>query len=126
MSTASKVWLGILTFLPFALIFVYFVLFFTVFLGNIHQLEQQHHDEFPLELIQTLFVVFIPMILAIVISLIIMIYYIVHANNNPNNDSSKKIMWTLILIFITSIGSLVYYFVEIIPSKSNLPEKKNT
>lgn len=125
MSTSTKVWLGILTFLPFVLVFVYFVLFFTVFLGNIHEFEQRHHDEFPLELIQSLFIVFIPIILSIIISLIIMIYYIVHANNNPDNDSGKKIMWTLILIFITSIGSLVYYFVEIIPSKRNLPEIQN-
>ena len=125
MSTSSKVWLGILTFLPFVLVFVYFVLFFTVFLSNIHELEQRHHDEFPLELLQNLFIVFIPIIVSIIISLIVMIYYIVHANNNPDNDSGKKIMWTLILIFITSIGSLVYYFVEILPSKKNNLETQN-
>lgn len=122
MSNSKKIWLGILTFLPFILVVIYFALFFTVLLGNIHQLEQTHHDEFPIELIQSIFIIFIPIFLSIVITLIIMIYYIVHANNNPNNDNSKKIMWTLILVFITSIGSLVYYFVEILPNKNNLPE----
>lgn len=125
MSNSKKIWLGILTFLPFILVFIYFALFFTVFLGNINQLEQTHHDEFPLELIQSIFIIFIPIFLAIVISLIIMIYYIVHANNNPNNDNGKKIMWTILLIFVTSIASLVYYFVEILPSKTNLPETQN-
>ena len=120
MSASRKIWLGILTFLPFVLVFIYFILFFTVFLNNIHQLEQSHHDEFPLELVKSLFIVFIPIFLSIVISLIIMIYYIVHANNNPNNDSGKKIMWTLILILITSVGSLVYYFVEILPTSNKL------
>lgn len=120
MSTSKKIWLGILTFLPFILVLIYFILFFTVFIGNIHELEQTHHDEFPVEIIRNLFIVFIPIFLSIVISLIIMIYYIVHANNNPNNDNGKKIMWTLLLIFVTSIGSLVYYFIEILPTSNKL------
>ncbi len=120
MSNSKKLWLGILTFLPFILVFIYFVLFFTVFLGNIHQLEQTHQNEFPFEIVKSLFTMFIPIFLSIVISLIIMIYYIVHANNNPDNDNGKKIMWTLLLIFVTSIGSLVYYFVEILPTNNKL------
>ena len=122
MTTSKKIWLGILTFLPFLLAVVYVFLFLTLFLGKIDQFEHSHGDEFPLELIQHLFVIFIPIILAAIISLAIMIYYIVHANNNPKNDSGKKIMWTLILIFITSIGCVVYYFVEILPTQSNTPE----
>ncbi len=55
-------------------------------------------------------------------SLAIMIYYIVHANNNPNNDSGKKIMWIIILIFVSSIGCVVYYFVEILPSDNKLSD----
>ncbi len=123
MSTSKKIWLGILTFLPFVLFIVYLVLFFTVFIGNIHELEQTHHsDEFPIALIQSLVLVFIPIIIASILSLAIMIYYIVHANNNPNNDSGKKIMWIIILIFVSSIGCVVYYFVEILPSDNKLSD----
>lgn len=121
MSTSKKIWLGILTFLPFVLFIVYLVLFFTVFIGNIHHLEQtQHNDEFPVALIQSIVLVFIPIFIASILSLAIMIYYIVHANNNPNNDSGKKIMWIVILIFVSSIGCVVYYFVEILPSNNKL------
>ncbi len=116
MSTSNKVWLGILTFLPFVLFIVYLVLFFTLFLGSIHQLEKTHHDEFPIQFISDLFVVFIPLIAAGIISLIITIYYIVHANSNVKNDTAKKIMWTIILIFVSCIGCIVYYFVEILTS----------
>ena len=116
MSTSNKIWLGILTFLPFVLFIVYLVLFFTLFLGSIHQLEQSHHDEFPFQFISDLFIVFLPLIAAGIISLIITIYYIVHANSNVKNDTAKKIMWTIILIFVSCIGCIVYYFVEIIPS----------
>lgn len=121
MSTSKKIWLGILTFLPFVLFIVYLVLFFTFFIGNIHHLEQtQHNDEFPVALIQSIVLVFIPIFIASILSLAIMIYYIVHANNNPNNDSGKKIMWIVILIFVSSIGCVVYYFVEILPSNNKL------
>ncbi|MBT8394345.1 MAG: hypothetical protein HKO81_05415 [Flavobacteriaceae bacterium] len=116
MSSSNKVWLGILTFLPFVLFIVYLVLFFTLFLGSIHQLEQSHHDDFPIHFIRDIFIVFIPLITAIIISLILTIYYIVHANSNVKNDTAKKIMWTIILIFVSWVGCLVYYFVEILSS----------
>jgi len=122
MSTSKKIWLGILTFLPFILFVVYFVLFFTLIIGNIQDLEQNNHREFPVEFLKGFALVFLPIILASILSLIIMVYYIVHANNNINNDNGKKIMWTLILIFVSSIGCLVYYFVEILPSNNKLPK----
>lgn len=122
MSTSSKIWLGIFTFLPIVLFIVYLTLFFTLFLGSIHELDQSHHDEFPIQFIRDIFIVFIPLIVSGIISLIITIYYIVHANNNVNNDTAKKIMWTIILIFVSCLGSIVYYFVEIIPSSKSLEE----
>ena len=79
MSTSSKIWLGILTFLPLLLFIVYLTLFFTLFLGIIHEIDQSHHDEFPIQFIRDIFIVFIPLIVAGIISLIITIYYIVHA-----------------------------------------------
>jgi len=122
MSTSNKVWLGILTFLPFVLFIVYIVLFFTLFLTSIHHLEQSQHDEFPIQFISNLFISLIPLIIAGIISLIITIYYIVHANSNIKNDTAKKIMWTIILIFVSCIGCIVYYFVEILPSDKQLSD----
>lgn len=122
MSSSSKIWLGILTFLPFVLFIVYLTLFLTLFLESVHQIDQSHHDEFPVQFIRNIFIVFIPLIIAGVISLILTIYYIVHANNNVKNDTAKKIMWTVILIFVSSIGCVVYYFVEIVPNTAYLKE----
>jgi len=50
-------------------------------------------------------------------SLGVKIYYIVHVNNTEGNDANKKVMWTLILIFLGLIASVVYYFIEIAPIK---------
>ena len=122
MSRSGKFWLGIFTFLPFVLFIVYLILFFTLFLESIHHLDKNHHDEFPIKFIRDLFIVFIPIIIAGIISLIVTIYYIVHANNNVRNDTAKKIMWTVILVFVNGIGSIVYYFEEILPSNNKLKE----
>ncbi len=59
------------------------------------------------------------MILAITIKLGVMIYYIVHASNNLKNDNNTKIMWVVLLVLVSTIASIVYYFVEILPSKES-------
>jgi len=116
MKPSTKFWLAIFTFLPIVFLIVFFVFFFTVFLENAIALEH-HPNEFPEEFIRSL-VWFIPLIILMAItSLGIKIYYIVHTNNNTLNDTTKKIMWTLLLIFTGSVGAIVYYFIEIVPLK---------
>ena len=122
MSITKKFWLGVLTFLPFILFLVYLFLFFVVLIGNIHELENStHNDELP-EFFRSIALIISILIIGGIISLIMMIYYIVHAHDNKQNDNTKKIMWTLILIFTSPLGSMVYYFVEIIPNKPQLSE----
>ncbi len=116
MTSSTKFWLAIFTFLPIVFLILFFGLFFTVFLENIIELDQ-NHGEFPVEFIRSLFW-FIPLIILIAVSSLgIKIYYIVHTNNTTSNDTNKKILWTLLLIFTGSIGSIVYYFIEIVPLK---------
>ena len=63
-------------------------------------------------------IMFVLIIIASFMSLGLLIYYIIHANNNAKNKNNKKLMWTLVLIFTYSIGSIVYYFAEILPIKT--------
>lgn len=116
MSTTKKVWLGILTFLPFILTLVYIIYFFSFFLETIIHAER-NHNEFPIEFFQSLSVMIVVVVLAVIIKLGIMIYYIVHVSNNKEKDSNTKIMWIVLLVLVSSIASFVYYFVEILPSK---------
>lgn len=117
MKSSTKFWLAIFTFLPLIFILLCFGLFFAVFLENIIELSQNHR-EFPLEFIHSFSWLFALIILACIFSLGIKIYYIVHTNNNVENDTNKKIMWTLLLLFTGSIGTIVYYFIEIVPIKA--------
>lgn len=117
MKSSTKLWLAIFTFSPIILFGLFFGFFFTVFFENIIELEQNHGD-IPVEFIQSLFWIIGLIILAALFSLGIKIYYIVHTNNNTNNDTNKKVMWTLLLIFTGMIGSIVYFFSEIMPLKN--------
>ena len=116
MSTAKKVWLGILTFLPFLMTLAYVVFFFSFFLETIIHAEQTN-QEFPIEFFQWISIMIAIVVLAVIIKLGVMIYYIVHVSNNKEKDSNTKIMWVVLLVLISSIASLVYYFVEILPTK---------
>ena len=118
MKKSSKILLGILTVLPLILFTLYFVNFFSSFLTHFHELEN-NTGEFPIEFFRSVFGAFIFLILAIVIRLGLMIFYIIHASDNRKNDTTKKIMWILILVFIGTIGSILYYFMEIYPSNNN-------
>ncbi|WP_034058734.1 PLDc N-terminal domain-containing protein [Lacinutrix jangbogonensis] len=123
MTKTRKIWLGILTFLPLVFLITYFIFFFLFIFktfGNIHRLEAMENNpgQFPAEFMANFAIMFLFIILSSFLSLGLLIYYIIHANNNIANDSNKKLMWTLILIFTSSIGSIVYYFVEILPYKT--------
>jgi len=117
MKKSSKIWLGILTFLPILFIAFFFISFFTVLITQIPELEN-NSNEFPREFLKSIFGAILFLILAIIIKIGLMIYYIIHASDNIINDNTKKIMWILILAFIGTIGSILYYFMEIYPSNN--------
>lgn len=114
MKKSSKIWLGILTFIPILFIAIFFVSFFTVLITQIPELEN-NSGEFPVEFFKSIFGAILFLLLAIIIKIGLMIYYIIHASDNIKNDNTKKIMWILILAFIGTIGSVLYYFMEIYP-----------
>jgi hypothetical protein len=115
MKKSTKVWLGILTFIPPVFITIFIIWFISIFFTHIYILEN-NTGEFPSGFFRSMIEVFVFLILAIIIKLGLMIYYIIHLSDNPKNDNAKKIMWILILVFIGVIGSIIYYFTEIIPS----------
>ncbi len=122
MKSSTKILLGILTFLPFLLIISYVLYIFTGFIPMAIRLEDTN-QQVPVEFFESISVMIVLIILAVTIKLGITIYYIVHATNNPKNETNTKIMWIVLLVLVGTVTSIVYYFVEIIPSK--LSEKEN-
>ncbi len=123
MKKTTKVLLAIFTFLPLVLLIAFFGLFFSIFLENIVELERSH-QEFPIDFIQSMIWFIILLVIVGLMSMGIVVYYIVHVNNNPEKDTSNRIIWTLILIFAGLMGSIVYYFVEIVPLKEPIDESR--
>jgi len=121
MKKSTKLLLGILTFLPMILILVYIIYIFAAFIPTAIRSEEGH-QEVPDELFQSISVMIVLVVLAIIIKMGIMIYYIIHASNNPKNENNTKIMWIVLLVLIGTISSIVYYFIEILPSKNNSNE----
>jgi len=119
MRKSTKIWLGILTFLPIIFIIIYFGGIVTVLLTQIPELEK-NTGEFPPVFLSSFLGLIFFLFLALSIRIGLMIYFIVHVSDNDKNDTTKKIMWILILIFIGSIGNIVYYFLEIFPSDRTL------
>lgn len=122
MKSSTKILLGILTFLPFLLIITYVLYIFTGFIPMAIRLEDTN-QQVPVEFFESISVMIVLIILAVTIKLGITIYYIVHATNNPKNETNTKIMWIVLLVLVGTVTSIVYYFVEILPSK--ISEKEN-
>ena len=118
MKKPAKFLLGILTFLPLFLMLAYVVYIFTAFIPTAIRLEDSH-QEVPIELFQSISVMIIFIVIAVCIKLGVMIYYIVHASNNPKNETNTKIMWIVLLVLVGTMSSIVYYFLEILPSQNN-------
>ena len=116
MSTSKKIGLGILTFLPFLLTIIYIIYFFSFSLEHIIRAEQGQ-QEFPVEFFQSLSTMIVVIVIAVLLKLGIMVYYIVHVSGNSAKENNTKIMWIVLLVLMSSIASIVYFFVEILPEK---------
>lgn len=115
MTKQKKLWLGIFTFLPTLFIIAYIVSFAFMFMGI--TMDEIDGDD-PTVFFASFGIMFIFLILAIVLGLGIMIYYIIHAANNKAFSETNRLIWILVLIFASGVGSIVYFFVNIYPLPS--------
>ncbi len=112
----SKFWQGFFAITPiliFVLLFIGYFLFLFSILNELPELEGSHEPPSFLFAGMGIFIVFI--ILTIVIGLGSLIFYIIHATQNPNlKDNNLLIVWVLLFIFLSGIGQLIYWIVEIL------------
>ena len=116
MSRSRKIFLGMLTFLPF----LFLVLYIAIFLNGLFFAIRHQHME-PEDFFFNMFPAIIFLVLLIVSKLALLIYYIIHAVNNKKLDSSERIVWILIFIFIGLIGYPLYWYMRIWKDGEVLP-----
>jgi len=64
-----------------------------------------------------IFILFI--FLAVFISLGSLVFYIVHAVQNPNlKENNLLLVWILLFVFVSGIGQLIYWIIEIVNKKT--------
>ena len=116
MSKASKNTLGILTFLPYALLAVYF--FSMTFLLKDAVPQQFGKIPFPL-MTDVVWMLFI-LLLAGLLGFGLLIYYIVHVVNNTHMDRNEKMIWVILMILLSGVFCPVYWYMKILKTHDTL------
>lgn len=119
----NKFWQAFFALAPIIIFFIimlgYFAFIFSV-VSNIPELERSH-DGPPEVILSWLGVFFFVLFLVILLSLASLIFYIVHAVQNPNlRKNNLLLLWILLFIFVSGLGQLIYWLVEIV-AKRNEP-----
>ena len=112
MKNSTKFWLGVLTFIPFFLM-LFFMVYFLDFIIN----AEYNKGVFSEIFLQDFSMLIGVIAFTIILKLSIMVYYIIHLSNNPDKESNIKVIWIAFLVLMNTIGSIIYYFLEILPSK---------
>ena len=119
MSQTSKIVLGIITIIPTLLAGFILVSTLSMVMGMVAEMPN-HHDVAPTFLFGNLFTIISLSIAAGTLSLGLIIYYIVHTLSNRNIDKNMQVVWILILIFTSTLGSIVYWYMNIWRDQSEL------
>ena len=119
----NKFWQGFFAIAPKILgiiaVLGYFIFIFSI-LSNIEDFESNGN-------VSTSFIFgnmiwfFVLIILIIFVSLGSLIFYIVHAVQNPNlKENNLLVVWVLLFVFVSGIGQLIYWLVEIVGKRKQL------
>lgn len=120
----SKFWQAFFAIAPIVLgiiaIFGYFIFIFSIF-SNIEEFESNGNVSASF-IFGNMIWFFLLIILIILISFGSLIFYIVHAVQNPNlKENNLLVVWVLLFVFVSGIGQLIYWIVEIIGKRKSLP-----
>ncbi len=110
MSRSTKLFVGILSFLPILLLLVFFFMFFRM-IPEFMQWEGR--DPEPYEMFDTFMPVFFIAIFMSILSLGLLIFFIMHLVRNKTMDSTERIIWILVLLFAGIIGYPIYWYMRV-------------
>jgi len=110
MSRSSKIFTGLLSFLPLILIGV---LIFQVFALFPQFFEWDKHEPEAYTVFATITPLLITGILTGVLSLGLLVFFIIHMINNKKLDSTERLVWILVFLFAGVIGYPVYWYLRI-------------
>lgn len=110
MSRNSKLFIGLLSFLPIILVFI---LLFMI-LGLIPTfIEWDTYEPAPQEVFSIFGPVFFLGIFLGILSLGLLIFFIMHLVRHKAMDSTEKVIWILVFLFAGIVGYPIYWYMRV-------------
>ena len=114
MSRSSKIFIGILSFLPIVLVFVMLFMVLRLIPTFIEWGNNNHNYE-PAP--QEIFSVFGPMFIVgfgmAILSIGLLIFFIMHLIRHKAMESTERIIWVLVFLFAGIIGYPIYWYMRV-------------
>jgi hypothetical protein len=110
MSKTYKFWTAVLAILPFILMVVY-IGFVISFMMKALELEGESMTEPQMSALIGMLTLGILMAVTVIAALI---FYLIHIVNNKKLDSSERLMWILLVIFMSVIACPIYWYLKIL------------
>ena len=110
MSRSSKLFIGILSFLPIILLVVLFVMIISMFPTFV---EWDRYDPAPQEVFSLFGPIFIIGFGMGLLSIGLLIFFIMHLIRHKAMDSTERIIWILVFLFAGIIGYPIYWYMRV-------------
>ena len=110
MSRSSKLFIGLVSFLPLLLLFVLLFMIFRLFPTFI---EWDHYEPGPHEVFSLFGPIFILCMFMGILSLGLLIFFIMHVVRNKVMDSTERIIWILVFLFAGIVGYPIYWYMRV-------------
>jgi NADH:ubiquinone oxidoreductase subunit 5 (subunit L)/multisubunit Na+/H+ antiporter MnhA subunit len=110
MSRSSKLFVGLISFVPIILLIIFFIFFFRFF-DNIF--VWSGYEPEPREVFDAFRPMFMLAIIMSLISLGLLAFFIIHVIQNKKIESTEKIVWVLVFFFASIVGFPVYWYMRI-------------
>ena len=110
MSRSSKLFIGLLSFLPIILLVVLFFMMFTLFPTF---MEWDKYEPEPQEVFSAFGPMFILGFGMALLSLGLLIFFIMHLLRNKAMDSTERIIWILVFLFAGIVGYPIYWYMRV-------------
>lgn len=125
----NKFWQGFFAIGPiimFVLFFIAYFIFIFTMISQLPELENSSNGMPPTSMLAGMAIFFAFLFLMLLSGLGSLIFYIMHAVQNPNlKDNNMLVVWILLFVFVSGIGQLIYWLVEIISKRKDPILKKN-
>jgi hypothetical protein len=110
MSRSSKLFIGLLSFLPIILLIVFFVMFLRTFPLFF---EWEKNEPVPQEVFTVFGPLFMLGVIMGILSLGLLVFFIMHLVRNKAMDGTERVIWVLVFLFAGMVGYPIYWYMRV-------------